>query len=80
MLHNVLQPDVAICGGISEALKIAQFGEIMGRMVVPHCSGLTVQSAPLPHACPGMQRLGHELPQSMSLSPPFFTVSPHVGD
>jgi D-galactarolactone cycloisomerase len=38
---RILQPDVAICGGISEALKIAHFGETMGRMVVPHCSGLT---------------------------------------
>jgi hypothetical protein len=39
-----------------------------------------VQSAPLPHDCPGMQRLGQELPQSVSLSPPFFTVSLQVGD
>jgi L-alanine-DL-glutamate epimerase-like enolase superfamily enzyme len=38
---HILQPDVAICGGIGEAMKITHFGEAMGRRVVPHCSGLT---------------------------------------
>jgi L-alanine-DL-glutamate epimerase-like enolase superfamily enzyme len=44
VVHNaarILQPDVAICGGISEALNITHLGEIMGRLVVPHCSGMT---------------------------------------
>jgi L-alanine-DL-glutamate epimerase-like enolase superfamily enzyme len=37
----ILQPDITICGGIGEAMKVTHFGETMGRMVVPHVAGLT---------------------------------------
>jgi L-alanine-DL-glutamate epimerase-like enolase superfamily enzyme len=37
----ILQPDITICGGIGEAMKVTHFGETMGRTVVPHVAGLT---------------------------------------
>ena len=39
---HILQPDAAICGGISEALKVAYLGDTMGHPVIPHCAGTTV--------------------------------------
>ncbi len=38
---HILQPDAAICGGISEALKVADLGETFGHPVLPHCAGMT---------------------------------------
>jgi L-alanine-DL-glutamate epimerase-like enolase superfamily enzyme len=33
---DVIQPDAAICGGISESRKVAALGEAFGRPVIPH--------------------------------------------
>ena len=38
---QILQPDAAICGGISEGMKIAEMGHALGRTVIPHCAGMT---------------------------------------
>lgn len=38
---DVLQPDVAICGGISEAMEIAALGKANDLVVVPHTGGAT---------------------------------------
>jgi D-galactarolactone cycloisomerase len=38
---RILEPDVTICGGITEARKIAGLAETYGRQVFPHCGGLT---------------------------------------
>ena len=38
---SVLQPDAAICGGISEAMAVAELGGKAGRRVIPHCAGMT---------------------------------------
>jgi L-alanine-DL-glutamate epimerase-like enolase superfamily enzyme len=36
-----LEPDVTVCGGFTEAMKILNLAEIHGAHVVPHCGGLT---------------------------------------
>jgi D-galactarolactone cycloisomerase len=36
---DIVQPDVAICGGIGEALFVAELGALVGRSCVPHCWG-----------------------------------------
>ena len=38
---QILQPDAAICGGISEALRVAEMGQAINRTVIPHCAGMT---------------------------------------
>ena len=38
---HILQPDAAICGGISEAMKVAALGSEAGVRVIPHCAGIT---------------------------------------
>jgi L-alanine-DL-glutamate epimerase-like enolase superfamily enzyme len=38
---EVLEPDVTVCGGITEALKILHFAETHGIRLLPHCGGLT---------------------------------------
>jgi L-alanine-DL-glutamate epimerase-like enolase superfamily enzyme len=36
-----LEPDVTVCGGFTEAMKILNLAEIHGAHIVPHCGGLT---------------------------------------
>lgn len=36
-----LEPDVTVCGGFTEAMKILHLAETHGAHVVPHCGGLT---------------------------------------
>jgi L-alanine-DL-glutamate epimerase-like enolase superfamily enzyme len=36
-----LEPDVTVCGGFTEAIKILAFAEAHGAQIVPHCGGLT---------------------------------------
>jgi L-alanine-DL-glutamate epimerase-like enolase superfamily enzyme len=36
-----LEPDVTVCGGFTEAMKIQHLAEIHGAHIVPHCGGLT---------------------------------------
>jgi D-galactarolactone cycloisomerase len=36
---DILQPDVAICGGIGEASFVAELAALRGRVCVPHCWG-----------------------------------------
>jgi D-galactarolactone cycloisomerase len=36
-----LEPDVTVCGGFTEAMKILNLAEIHGAYIVPHCGGLT---------------------------------------
>src|SRR5262249_22273755 len=36
---DVIQPDLAWCGGLTELLKIAAYAGAPGFLVVPHCSG-----------------------------------------
>jgi L-alanine-DL-glutamate epimerase-like enolase superfamily enzyme len=36
-----LEPDVTVCGGFTEAVKILHLAEIHGAHIVPHCGGLT---------------------------------------
>ena len=36
---DILQPDVAICGGIGEASFVADLAALQGRAAVPHCWG-----------------------------------------
>ena len=36
---DVIQPDLAWCGGLSELLKIAAYADTHGILVIPHCSG-----------------------------------------
>jgi len=36
---DIVQPDVAICGGIGEALFVAELGALAGRSCAPHCWG-----------------------------------------
>jgi D-galactarolactone cycloisomerase len=36
---DIVQPDVGGCGGIGEALFVAQLAELYGRTCVPHCWG-----------------------------------------
>jgi L-alanine-DL-glutamate epimerase-like enolase superfamily enzyme len=36
-----LEPDVTVCGGFTEAMKVLHLAEIHGAHVVPHCGGLT---------------------------------------
>ena len=38
---RILQPDPAICGGISEAMEVASMGTALGTPVIPHCAGMT---------------------------------------
>jgi D-galactarolactone cycloisomerase len=39
---DVLQPDIAICGGLSGTRRVAMLGEIFERPVVPHVWGSIV--------------------------------------
>ena len=34
---DVAQPDIGRCGGLTEALKIAEFSQLHNRIIVPHC-------------------------------------------
>ena len=36
---DIVQPDVAICGGIGEALFVAELAALQGRTCAPHCWG-----------------------------------------
>jgi len=36
-----LEPDVTVCGGFSEGIKVMNFAEAHGAHIVPHCGGLT---------------------------------------
>lgn len=36
---DIVQPDVAICGGIGEACFVAELAALRGRVCVPHCWG-----------------------------------------
>jgi D-galactarolactone cycloisomerase len=36
---DIVQPDVAICGGIGDALFVAELGALQGRSCAPHCWG-----------------------------------------
>jgi L-alanine-DL-glutamate epimerase-like enolase superfamily enzyme len=36
-----LEPDVTVCGGFTEAMKILSFAETHGANILPHCGGLT---------------------------------------
>lgn len=42
---DIIQPDVALCGGIAEALFIAELGALRGRPCVPHAWGGVVLMA-----------------------------------
>lgn len=42
---DVLQPDLGLCGGISEAMKIAAMGEVYNLHVQPHNCGGPVATA-----------------------------------
>jgi D-galactarolactone cycloisomerase len=46
---QVAQPDLAYCGGISEALKIRTLASSMGINVVPHCWGTMLNLAAATH-------------------------------
>lgn len=39
---TIVQPDVAICGGIGEALFVAELAALRGRLCVPHAWGGTI--------------------------------------
>lgn len=36
-----LEPDVTVCGGFTEAVKVRHLAEIHGAHILPHCGGLT---------------------------------------
>ena len=36
-----LEPDVTVCGGFTEGMKVLDFAEAHGAHVLPHCGGLT---------------------------------------
>lgn len=38
---RILEPDASVCGGITEAVKVATLADLHGLSVVPHCGGLT---------------------------------------
>jgi L-alanine-DL-glutamate epimerase-like enolase superfamily enzyme len=44
---SIVQPDVPRCGGITEAVRIAEAAHDRGRLVIPHawCSGITTAAA-----------------------------------
>lgn len=42
---SIVQPDVAICGGIGEALFVAELATLEGRLCVPHAWGGAIQIA-----------------------------------
>jgi L-alanine-DL-glutamate epimerase-like enolase superfamily enzyme len=44
---SIVQPDVPRCGGLTEAIRIAEAAQDRGRLVVPHawCSGITTAAA-----------------------------------
>lgn len=46
---QIAQPDLAYCGGISEALKIRTLASSMGINVVPHCWGTMLNLAAATH-------------------------------
>ncbi|TWU42350.1 mandelate racemase/muconate lactonizing enzyme family protein [Novipirellula artificiosorum] len=46
---QIAQPDLAYCGGISEALKIRSLASSMGINVVPHCWGTMLNLAAATH-------------------------------
>ncbi|WGF87813.1 mandelate racemase/muconate lactonizing enzyme family protein [Marinivivus vitaminiproducens] len=47
---DILQPDIGLCGGISEMMKIAALGEVYNLHVQPHNCGGPVASAAAVHA------------------------------
>jgi len=42
---NIIQPDVAICGGIGELLFVAELAALSGRLCIPHSWGGPIQHA-----------------------------------
>jgi len=68
---DVAQPDVGRVGGITEAKRVAEFANIRGRLVVPHCwkTGIGIAaSAHLAAAsgnCPFIEYLPGKLSESL---------------
>jgi len=57
---RVLTPDAAICGGITEMMKIAALAQAFQLKVVPHCGGLTaIGMAANFHAAAAIPNVGH---------------------
>ncbi len=48
---DILQPDIGLCGGISEIMKIASMAEAYTLHVQPHNCGAPVATAAAVHAC-----------------------------
>lgn len=46
---RIVQPDIARCGGISEAIRIATLAELHGVTVIPHCWATDVLAAATAH-------------------------------
>jgi L-alanine-DL-glutamate epimerase-like enolase superfamily enzyme len=38
---SILNPDVTVCGGVAETIRIAELAAERGRAVMPHCGGLS---------------------------------------
>lgn len=48
---DIIQPDVAVCGGIAECVRIAALGDAFGAPVVPHCAAGPLALAANLHFC-----------------------------
>jgi L-alanine-DL-glutamate epimerase-like enolase superfamily enzyme len=64
---DVLQPDIARCGGFTEMLRVAALADLHGASVIPHCwkTGIDAAAARHFHAavpnCPMIEMLAPEL-------------------
>ncbi|MDS9467445.1 mandelate racemase/muconate lactonizing enzyme family protein [Paracoccus sp. MBLB3053] len=60
---DILQPDIAGCGGLSEAMKIAALASLQGVRIVPHVWGTGV------HIAAALQFMAAQVPDPVRVNP-----------